>query len=168
MKNPLFYSSLSDIISINGSEWVIIPKVLTRVKILMNQLFFHAFCSYSSSLCRPPGSRKPIPSSSWTAANSQKVSAWSEKQNKELQSREDGWDGKRIGEAAKTHYLSVLYLFHMLLLSNLSPQIPDSENKQRDQSGPSPRLRRRVAAASPRGWVQDGGTGRKRLGGSYR
>lgn len=41
---------------------------------------------------------------------------------------------KRIGEAAKIHYLSVLYLSHMLLLSNLSPQILDSENKQRDHS----------------------------------
>lgn len=37
-------------------------------------------------------------------------------------------------EAAKIHYLSVLYLSHMLLLSNLSLQILDSENKQRDQS----------------------------------
>lgn len=49
-------------------------------------------------------------------------------------------DGKRMSslccvrEAAKIHYLSVLYLFHMLLLSNLSLQILDSENKQMDQS----------------------------------
>lgn len=46
-------------------------------------------------------------------------------------------DEKRMsscGESAKIHYLSVLYLFHMLLLSNLSLQILDSENKQMDQS----------------------------------
>lgn len=35
---------------------------------------------------------------------------------------------------ARIHYLSVLYLFHMLLFSNLSLQIPDSENKRMDQS----------------------------------
>lgn len=56
----------------------------------------------------------------------------------------------------------------MLLLSNLSLQIPDSENKQRDQSGPSQRLRRHVAAAPPGGRVQDGGTWHKKLEGSYR
>lgn len=37
-------------------------------------------------------------------------------------------------ESPKIHYLNVLYLFHMPLLSNPSLQIPDSENKQMDQS----------------------------------
>lgn len=77
---------------------------------------------------------------------------------KKIGSRQDGWDGKRIGEAAKIHYLSVLYLSHMLLLSNLSPQILDSENKQRDHSL-SVSEAVSEAAAPPGGRLQDGGSG---------
>lgn len=56
----------------------------------------------------------------------------------------------------------------MLLLSNLSLQIPDSENKQRDQRCAWVRLRRRAAAAPPGGRLQDGGAGQQRPRGSYR
>lgn len=74
---------------------------------------------------------------------------------------ERGWVLCCAEEAAKIHYLSVLYLFHMLLLSNLSLQILDSENKQRDQSSrslqanvPLQTPQRRTAAALPTGWRQ--------------
>lgn len=46
---------------------------------------------------------------------------------------ERGWILWDHGEFARIHYLSVLYLFHMLLLPNLSLQILDLENKQMDQ-----------------------------------
>ena len=74
---------------------------------------------------------------------------------------ERGWVLRCVGEAARIHYLSVLYLFHMLLLSNLSLQIQDSENKQMDQScrllplnAPLQTPQRHTAAALPRGQGQ--------------
>lgn len=72
-----------------------------------------------------------------------------------------GWVLHCAGKAAKIHYLSVLYLFHMLLLSNLSLQILDSENKQMDQScrllqpnAPLQTPQSHTAAVLPRGWGQ--------------
>lgn len=58
---------------------------------------------------------------------------WAERKE-ERGEMERGWVLCRVREAARIHYLRVLYLFHMLLLSNLSLQIMDSENKQMDQS----------------------------------
>lgn len=82
--------------------------------------------------------------------------------------KEERWEMERgcffccAGEAAKIHYLSVLYLFHMLLFSNLSLQILDWENKQKDQSSrllqpnvPLQTPQRHTAAALSRGHVQE-------------
>lgn len=96
--------------------------------------------------------------SQWEKKTERKTNIFRAERKEERREMERGWVLCCAGEAAKIHYLSVLYLFHMLLLSNLSLQILNSENKQRDQSSrslqanvPLQTPQRRTAAALPAG-----------------